>query len=208
MEDKRELIYKTLLRISPDAICFFDGDGEIIMINDKASELLQRPKEDIIGMSVYTMIASNEHPDVKTIPQEIGFKGFLLNKRFTVIRLDGTSIPVEVNYSSVPGEKGSLKGYLAVFRDISDRVKAEEENLRLEKQLLSIIIKRLSDREIEMIGKIYNGNRWPEKKNAIAEIMNVKPGTLDKFMSRIKAKLETDDTAMILQITARGLGWK
>jgi len=207
LEDKRELMYKTLLRISPDAICLFDGDGEVIMANNKASELLKKPRDEIIGISFFSMVPPEEHDDVHSVRLVVDRDGFLLNKRFNVIRHDGTSIPVEVSYSGVPGDNGIIKGYLAIFRDISDKVKTEAENLRLEKQLLSIIIKRLSEREIELVRYIYKGYTWPEKNRDIAGIMNVMPGTLDKFMSRIKSKLETDDIGMILRITERGLGW-
>lgn len=208
MNNSRERLYETLLRISPDAICLFSKEGNILMTNDKASELLKLPIEKILGINAYDMVGPDEKNDIRDVRKVVDKTGFLLNKRFNVIRLDGTIIPVEVSYSSVPGDNGTINGYLAIFRDISDKIKAEEENERLEKQLLSIIIKRLSDREIEMIRFIHDGYTWPEKKREIAGIMNVMPGTLDKFMSRIKTKLETDDISMILQIVKRGFGWK
>ena len=201
-------MYKTLLRISPDAICLFDGDGEIIMSNDKAAELLKCSRVDLIGRSVYSLVGPEDHDRVAESGTIIDRDGVLLNRRFLLILDDKSSIPVEVSYSSVPAENGLIKGYLAIFRDITEKIRAEEENARLQSQLLSIIIKRLSVREVELLRHIYDGLSWPDKKAAIAETMRVVPGTLDKFMSRIRTKLETDDIAMILQIAEKGLGWK
>ena len=61
---------------------------------------------------------------------------------------------------------------------------------------------RLSEREKELLRYLTKGYMWPDQKREIGKLMDVLPGTLDKFMARIKNKLELNDINKILTITS------
>jgi len=70
---------------------------------------------------------------------------------------------------------------------------------QVECELIEVILKRLSEREREFISILSEGYRWPDDKRNIAKTMDVLPGTLDKFMQRIKEKIRQDDLKLITE---------
>jgi len=83
-----------------------------------------------------------------------------------------------------------LKMASVVFTNALDKKQINEK-------LVDEIMKRLSSREIELLQHLVSGCTWPEDKRLIGKKMDVLPGTLDKFMTRIKSKIMTDDINMI-----------
>jgi PAS domain S-box-containing protein len=73
----------------------------------------------------------------------------------------------------------------------------ERKNVEIE--LIDVILKRLSEREREFLNILAGGFRWPADKRIIAKSMDVLPGTLDKFMQRIKEKVRQDDLQLITE---------
>jgi len=87
----------------------------------------------------------------------------------------------------------SLMVFCAIFTDIIERAQAEKE-------LLDIFFSRLSEREVELLKYLACGLEWPEDKRFIGKKMDVLPGTLDKFMTRVKGKMKLDDTGTVIKI--------
>lgn len=67
------------------------------------------------------------------------------------------------------------------------------ERKRIKHDLLKAVMNRLSDREGEFLRYLVEGMTWPADKRLIAKKMDVLPGTLDRFMSRIKEKVRSDE---------------
>ena len=74
------------------------------------------------------------------------------------------------------------------------------ESKKAEKELLDILLSRLSDRELEFLKYFAEGHVWPEDKRLIGKKMDVLPGTLDKFLARIREKLNVEDFDKIIRI--------
>ncbi len=72
------------------------------------------------------------------------------------------------------------------------------ERKHITAELIDVIFNRLSEREKELITYISSGFRWPADKRSIGKQMDVLPGTLDKFMQRIKEKIRSDELDMIV----------
>lgn len=121
--------FRTLFESAPDAIFLADPEtGIIIDANSKASELIARPHEEIIGMhqaqlhpprmEEYSRGVFKEHARKIKQKEDIGpFENF-------VMRPDGTEVPVEVLAQIV-----TIKGrpiLQEVFRDITERKNAEK----------------------------------------------------------------------------------
>lgn len=58
---------------------------------------------------------------------------FMVESEF--VRKDGTILPVETVTSAIKSPDGSITGYVAIIRDITERKQAEEEKNKLQAQL-------------------------------------------------------------------------
>jgi PAS domain S-box-containing protein len=118
--------YRKLLETANDAIFIADAETGIILdTNKKAEKLLGIPKEEIIGMHQSQLHPKEEVERYKAIFKEHVKKGRALDYReLYVVRKDGQKIPVEIS-ASVIKIRGK-KIVLGIFRDITERKRAEE----------------------------------------------------------------------------------
>jgi two-component system cell cycle sensor histidine kinase/response regulator CckA len=144
---EREALYRALFDGSPDAILLANPETGIILdANPAASRLLARPHEGIVGLhqsklhpprrEKYTRATFSHHVEVTDK------QGKMLPVENTVLRPDGSEVPVEIRAQMVAiGRKKVLQG---VFRDITDRKRVElalregEERLRQAVRVSSI----------------------------------------------------------------------
>ncbi|MCP4130042.1 MAG: PAS domain S-box protein [bacterium] len=76
------------------------------------------------------------------------------------------------------------------------------ERKQMEEELLNLFMSRLSEREAELLFCMIEGNHsWPEDKRLIGKKMDVVPGTLDRFMARIKEKIGIEDIDKLLKVS-------
>ncbi|MDT5043111.1 MAG: two-component system, cell cycle sensor histidine kinase and response regulator CckA [Actinoplanes sp.] len=119
-----------LLQAAPDAIVVMDT-GRVVLINDRAEELLGWPRADLVGRSADVLLTpqaqaaySEQVPAVTQRPP-----GAMGGAAISVLRRDGTEFPAEVNLASVDTPHGRLA--VAVIRDATDRERAQAEQARL-----------------------------------------------------------------------------
>ncbi len=199
-------MYKMLLRTSPDAIILVDENGDIIMTNDQAEKLTARSREDLLGTRLLDIIASEGTETAEDVRARIDQAGIVRDIPFYILKGSRKKVPVEASISAIKDGETRI-GYLAVIKDITQRRKAEEERQKLEKELLTIVINRLSKREIELLSHVYAGYNWPKKKRDIGKVMNVLPSTLDQFVYRIKKKMQITDLDTIVRIASIHFKW-
>jgi PAS domain S-box-containing protein len=205
--ERRERIYKTLLRISPEAVILCDREGDVIMANDRASEILRASRDDLVGMHYLTFVDGKHTQDAGGLVSQVKVVGSVRDRRLTVIAADSARVPVELSVSVLQDQSGTPESYMLVFRDITQTVASEEKNRRLERELLDIILGKLSAREIELLKFLWMGYRWPDQKREIGKKMDVVPGTLDQFLARIRKKFGDNDLSRVVMIAAKGYGW-
>jgi PAS domain S-box-containing protein len=94
--------------------------------------------EDMIGRNVWNMQA----PDKERITDGSILKRLmnsdLFALEFTVQRLDGTQVPVEVNLSSTKSADGKLVSYVLIAQDITQRKKLAEKEEKYQQDLRSL----------------------------------------------------------------------
>jgi PAS domain S-box-containing protein len=127
-----------VIEAAPDAIVLADGQGRILLVNQRTEEMFGYDRGELLGRSVDELLPSHlrgthgRHreayaADPRTRPMGAGLD--LLGQR-----RDGVEIPVEISLSPIgPGGTGAV---VAIIRDISDRLAAEEEHRRIRHALL------------------------------------------------------------------------
>jgi PAS domain S-box-containing protein len=142
--------FRTLADLSPDIISIFDRGGNVVF-NSQASYKIHGYKEaDLVGRNTFDLI----HPDDATAVQQA-----------FAAALDEPSRPVMVRYryrdadgsyrwmeASARNELHNphLQGVIAISRDISTQIRAEEERRAMQEQLIRA-------QKMEAIGQLAGG---------------------------------------------------
>lgn len=127
---------RAITNAANDAIVLMDSDGRISYWNPAAERIFGYSVKETIGNDLHLLLAPQEFHDA----YRQGFEKFMKMGRgpavgktvqFTAIRKDGTRFPIEVSTSSI---KINKEWHAAgIIRDISERIKMEEELWRAQK---------------------------------------------------------------------------
>ena len=128
--------YQNLVNLSPDAIVV-QTDGKYVFANPAAATLFGAGSpQEIVGRDMLELV----HPDYRELiairapqaPQPLA-GGVAETAEIKVLRLDGSPVTVETSVAKI--EFDGRPATQVVFRDITDRIRAEDERLQLERQL-------------------------------------------------------------------------
>lgn len=125
-----------LLDTVGQAVVATDPDGRIVYWNRAASELYDWAATDMYGHNLKAMVAegstSGQTGDMlRQLQAGIPWQGELL-----VRRVDGTAFPVLFTDTPLQDDQGQLIGIISSATDITNRRRAEEERLTLERKML------------------------------------------------------------------------
>jgi PAS domain S-box-containing protein len=129
---KSESRYRTLVESSTDAILMMDKERNIAHCNQACLDLFGYKQGEIEGKSIRIIHPSDESYDVfgQTAYPVIDEHGYVRTE-WEFMRKDGTIFPVESVISPLRLSDGTIEGYIAVIRDITERKQADEERIRL-----------------------------------------------------------------------------
>jgi PAS domain S-box-containing protein len=129
---KSELKYRTLIESSTDAILLLDVERNIVTCNQAFLNLFGYQKGEIEGRSIRIIHPSDEsfHSFGKTAYPVIARSGFFRTE-WGFTHKDGIIFPAETVTSAIKLPDGSITGYIAIIRDITERKGAEEEREKL-----------------------------------------------------------------------------
>src|SRR5215831_14694122 len=112
-----------LIELAPDAFFLADLDGRFTDVNQTACRMLGYDRSELIGKTVFDVIPAEDAPRLKAVKAELLTPGKVESGReWTLIRKDGTFIPIEVSSNILPGGR-----WPAFVRDISHRKRIEDE---------------------------------------------------------------------------------
>jgi PAS domain S-box-containing protein len=116
-----------LVQAAPDAIIARDRDGRIATWNPGAEQMFGYTAQEAIGRSyVELVVPPDERDRVAHIVDKVNTGETRTGRSFRV-RADGSRFPVQVSLAPLTMLDGSWQGTLAMIRDITDLVSAEEE---------------------------------------------------------------------------------
>lgn len=110
-----------------DAITITDKNNKIISVNKALEEVTGYTKEELLGKSP-SIFASGKHPAsfYKTLWYELLTKGYWKGEIYNK-RKNGEIYPEELSLNTVKDKQGKITHYIAIFRDISERKKTENQ---------------------------------------------------------------------------------
>lgn len=132
LEESRQQA-RALIEGSADGIFVADLDGRYIDVNAVGCQMLDRPREDIIGKTIVDLIPPEEVGRLADARSRL-LEGATQTAEWHLKRKDGTFLPVEVSAKILAD--GRWQG---VARDITRRKAAEEAARRSEARLEGII---------------------------------------------------------------------
>ncbi len=126
--------YRKVAEMAGDAIFLADAaTGVLIEVNRSGEELLGLPADRIVGMHQSRLHPPDSEEEVRRIFLDHVAKGGCFPTEVPVLGPGGRRVPTEVN--SRVFELGGRKVVLGIFRDLSERKKAEEERRGLEARI-------------------------------------------------------------------------
>lgn len=132
-----------LVSQAADAILVHDLEGIILDVNQTACDSLQYTKEELLGSSLSRI----ESPRISPVPGEL-WSSLTVDEPVTLNRVfrrkDGSEFPVESRVGLIVA--GGFATVLAIVRDVTERMRAEEE-LRAARDTLEL---RVQERTLDL----------------------------------------------------------
>jgi PAS domain S-box-containing protein len=186
---KSEEKYRDLIDLSPDAIFIVDSEGHYVSANPAGLDLLKCTDQELTGMPVTDTYLPEEHGAMRSWPEEMKTETTVRFER-TLLRTDGTTLPVEVSTSPV------RHGYFqTVVRDISERKRSEAALARAFKEIQTLK-NQLQTENIALREEI-------DRASMFEEIVGTSPA-LRAVLSRVSKVAPTDSTVLITGETGTG----
>lgn len=119
---------RDVLEATPDAMLVIDDDGKVVLVNAQSERTFGRGRDQLVGQPVQKLFS--ERYDGKHPVRRAGFfqeqsRAGGTPMRLFAVRNDGKEFPAEVSFS--PLRTGKRELVVAAVRDVSERVKAEQQ---------------------------------------------------------------------------------
>ncbi|MGE4318457.1 MAG: PAS domain S-box protein [Deferribacterales bacterium] len=149
LEGEKERLDVTLKSIGEGVIAA-DKYGRITLINSSAETILGQKYRFLLGHSISEVVQVYDYDTGKPITDRVIDFSENTNKTFraNMVTKDAGVITVYITSSAMFGSRGDMIGSVYVFRDITERMKMEQELINRKKQLEEInkgLEKRIQD---------------------------------------------------------------
>jgi PAS domain S-box-containing protein len=126
-----------ILSTIPDLLVLIDASERIVTVNRAARDLLGYPDGMLIGMP-FNRLSGNDTA-LSSLPALIVKSGSVSDYETIISRHNKEVIPVSISGSVIRGRDGEIAGIVTVFRDISERKRAENDLRESEARLNSVL---------------------------------------------------------------------
>jgi PAS domain S-box-containing protein len=164
--------YRLIFQGTRDAITFVGKDGKRIVVNQRFSELTGYTMDELLLFHASDMC----HPDdrsrvIENQRRRLAGEPAPRIYEYRLMHKDGHVIYIEGAFDVIRTD-GEIIGVCAILRDISERKRAEEERLNLERQLLHV-------QKLESLGLLAGGIAHDFNNILVAILGNAELALLD-----------------------------
>ena len=147
---RREHAYfESLFEGAPEAIVMTTNDGSILHVNGEFEDLFGYERDEALGESIdELLVAPEQRAEARTLTED-GARGVRTEVERARRHRDGHDLVVSILTAPVIVD-GQQVGVFAIYRDISQRLEAEEERRRLEIQVAYM-------QRLESLGVVVSG---------------------------------------------------
>jgi PAS domain S-box-containing protein len=142
--------YTAVLDTTSDAVVAGDLDGKIKVFNPGAENLFECSADEAIGSLITRFCPEDQLAKQAEMMRLVLEKGTVAGYECERLTAGGRRIPVEVSLGLNPDAKGQPLSINAIFRDITERKKAEAEKEKLQSQLVQA-------QKMESVGRLAGG---------------------------------------------------
>ena len=132
-----------IVESSDDAIVGKDLAGRVVSWNFGATRMFGYKAQEMIGQTISVLAPTRYDDELRAL--EKVHRGETVHFETVQRRKTGEDIHVSVTMSPIRDSNGSIIGSSAIKRDITERKKAEEENIRLKSELEQRVQSRTSE---------------------------------------------------------------
>ena len=125
-EQQRSMILQT----TAQGFWLNDQDDNIMEVNEAMCEILDLPKEEIVGRNFLSFL-DEKNREIIHEQNRIRKKGKQSFYEISLLRPDGTSVPCLNNAAPLLNEEGTMIGSFGMLTDITERNQMEKETNRL-----------------------------------------------------------------------------
>lgn len=189
--------FRRMVELSPDCIGVF-VEGKYVYVNQAFVRLLGAGSEaEIVGMDVFSFVDTSDHELARERLARLSAGESVPYVRETYRRIDGS--PLEVEVAALPLRYGSRDAVQVLARDITDRVRAEEElRVREARQQL------LASGTHEAIWEWSPGRRELWTNDAYRQMLG-SPAGAETFFDEWLSRVHPDDRDNALAVGRRAL---
>jgi PAS domain S-box-containing protein len=198
--EARDLLQTTLASIG-DAVIATDAQGRIVFSNATARSVLRSGDANLAGRpvdEVFRIVNEYTHATVESPIAKVMREGTVvgLANHTVLIAQDGAEIPIDDSGAPIRGSDGKIRGTVLVFRDITERKRAEEVT-----RLLANVVECSDD---AIISKDLNGLVTSWNKGAERIFGYTAAEMIGRPISVLAPPDRTDEMPLILERIKRG----
>jgi PAS domain S-box-containing protein len=189
---EREENFRTLAENANDGILIAVGEGEYVYANQRAAEITGYGVFELLKTTIQDLVHPDDLEKIKeTYRHILAEKQFQRQFETTMVRKDGNEVPIEI--TSARSIWYGHPAAIVIFRDITERVRAEkalqeahhELELRVKERTKDLEIKTKSLEEMNTAMKVLLKKREEDKieieNNVLTNVKELVMPFVDKF---------------------------